>query len=43
MERARTEWLRALGASHAALADRDGIQFVVAALEIRYLRPARQK
>jgi acyl-CoA thioester hydrolase len=41
MERARTEWLRALGARHADLADRDGIQFVVAALEIRYLRPAR--
>jgi acyl-CoA thioester hydrolase len=41
MERVRTEWLRALGAVHAELADRDGIQFVVAALEIRYLRPAR--
>ena len=41
MERARTEWLRALGVRHADLADRDGIQFVVAALEIRYLRPAR--
>lgn len=41
MERVRTEWLRALGARHADLADRDGIQFVVASLEIRYLRPAR--
>jgi acyl-CoA thioester hydrolase len=41
MERARTEWLRALGAHHAALAERDGVQFVVADLDIRYRRPAR--
>jgi acyl-CoA thioester hydrolase len=41
MERARTEWLRALGASHGALAERDGLQFVVSDLDIRYRRPAR--
>lgn len=41
MERARTEWLRALGARHVDLAERDAIQFVVSSLEIRYLRPAR--
>jgi len=41
MERVRTEWLRALGASHGALAERDGLQFVVSALDIRYRRPAR--
>jgi len=41
MERVRTEWLRALGASHGALADRDGLQFVVSELDIRYRRPAR--
>ena len=41
MERARTEWLRSLGAHHVELAQRDAIQFVVSSLEIRYLRPAR--
>ena len=41
MERVRTEWLRALGAQHGALAAREGVQFVVSELEIRYLRPAR--
>lgn len=41
MERVRTDWLRALGARHAELAQRDGVQFVVAGLTIRYLRPAR--
>ncbi len=41
MERARTEWLRALGARHVELAERDAIQFVVSSLEIHYLRPAR--
>ena len=41
MERARTDWLRALGERHDALAERDGLQFVVSAIDIRYLRPAR--
>jgi acyl-CoA thioester hydrolase len=41
MERARTEWLRSLGARHAPLAERAGLQFVVAEMAIRWLRPAR--
>lgn len=41
MERVRTEWLRALGASHGALAEQEGLQFVVSELDIRYRRPAR--
>lgn len=41
MERARTEWLRALGERHGELADRAGVQFVVSELDIRYRRPAR--
>ena len=40
-ERARTEALRALGASHAELADRHGLIFVVRRVEMEYLRPAR--
>ncbi|GIX29811.1 MAG: tol-pal system-associated acyl-CoA thioesterase [Porticoccaceae bacterium] len=40
LERARTEWFRTLGFARPALfADR--LAFVVRALEIRYLRPAR--
>jgi len=41
MERARTEWLRALGGQHADMAARDGVQFVVSELGIQYRRPAR--
>ena len=41
MERARTEWLRAKGFELPALADDHGILFVVRAVEIEYLRPAR--
>jgi acyl-CoA thioester hydrolase len=41
MERARTEWLRALGEHHRELADSAGVQFVVSAIDIRYRRPAR--
>jgi acyl-CoA thioester hydrolase len=41
MERVRTEWLRAMGAHHTELAVRDGVQFVVSELAIRYRRPAR--
>jgi acyl-CoA thioester hydrolase len=41
LERARTEWLRALGYDQAALATERGIAFAVRALEIEYLKPAR--
>jgi acyl-CoA thioester hydrolase len=40
-ERCRTEWLRALGIDQLRLARQDGLQFVVADLAVRYLRPAR--
>ena len=40
MERARTEWLRALGFGQAALARDHGVVFVVSSLAIDYLRPA---
>ena len=40
-ERARTDWLRALGASHARLADEDGLVFVVREIAVDYRRPAR--
>jgi acyl-CoA thioester hydrolase len=41
MERARTDWLRALGERHVELAESTGVQFVVSELAIRYRRPAR--
>ena len=41
MERARTEWLRATGFELPALADEHGILFVVRAVDIDYLKPAR--
>ena len=41
MERARTDWLRALGERHVDLAHSAGLQFVVGELSIRYRRPAR--
>jgi acyl-CoA thioester hydrolase len=41
MERARTDWLRALGERHVDLARSAGLQFVVGELAIRYRRPAR--
>ncbi|MBX5459755.1 MAG: tol-pal system-associated acyl-CoA thioesterase [Steroidobacteraceae bacterium] len=41
LERARTEWLRALGFSQTELAKEPGILFVVASLSIDYRRPAR--
>ena len=41
MERARTEWLRCHGFELPALADEHGILFVVRAVEIEYLKPAR--
>ncbi len=40
-ERARTEWLRALGASHTKLEAEDGLLFVVCDLTIKYLKSAR--
>lgn len=40
-ERARTEWLRALGVQQGALRAADGVIFVVAEARLRYLRPAR--
>jgi len=40
-ERARTEWLRALGLSQRQLAEEAGVLFSVVDLTIRYLRAAR--
>ena len=39
MERGRTEWLRALGYEHGALAGEQGLVFAVRSLEIEYLAP----
>jgi len=41
MERARTEWLRALGADQTRLAREHGMQFVVHSLTAAYRKPAR--
>ncbi len=41
LERARTEWLRALGFSQQALAVDPGILFMVVNLNVEYFRPAR--
>jgi acyl-CoA thioester hydrolase len=40
-ERARTEWLRALGLEQRALREATGAMFIVAETQVRYLRPAR--
>jgi len=40
-ERARTEWLRALGLSQQRMLRDEGLMFVVAGTSVRYLRPAR--
>src|SRR3970040_1078279 len=40
MERARTEWLRALGFEQTTLAREHGVVFVVSSLTIDYLQPA---
>lgn len=40
LERARTEWLRALGFELDALAREHGVIFIVRSLSIEYLRPA---
>lgn len=41
LERARSEWLRALGLSQVELAQRDGVVFVVRHVAVEYLAPAR--
>ncbi len=41
MERARSEWLRAIGIDQAALIRDERLQFVVVEAQIRYHRPAR--
>lgn len=41
MERARTEWLRAMGFEQTALLAEHGVQFVVRSAAIEYLAPAR--
>jgi acyl-CoA thioester hydrolase len=40
-ERARTEWLRALGVEQQRLREQTGAIFVVSEASVRYLRPAR--
>lgn len=41
LERARTEWLRALGCGQQELAQRERVVFVVRAIAAEFLRPAR--
>lgn len=41
MERARSEWMRALGIDQAALAREERIQFAVVEAQVRYRQPAR--
>ena len=41
MERARTEWLRALGFEQDELIRRDGVLFAVRSAKIKFLKPAR--
>jgi acyl-CoA thioester hydrolase len=41
IERARTEWVEALGVDQVELKARDGIVFVVRRVEADYLRPAK--
>src|SRR5262245_43024231 len=41
MERARTEWLRALGHSQAELAEKFGFVFAVVEVQVHYRKPAR--
>jgi acyl-CoA thioester hydrolase len=40
-ERARTEWLRALGFSQSRLAEEVGVLFTVVELTMRFMKPAR--
>ena len=41
MERARTEWLRALGHEQDVLAARHGVLFAVRSIAVDFLKPAR--
>ena len=41
LERARTEWLRALGFEQTALAAVHGVVFVVRSISLDFLKPAR--
>ncbi|MBS0192650.1 MAG: tol-pal system-associated acyl-CoA thioesterase [Proteobacteria bacterium] len=41
LERARTEWLRVLGFAQEALREREGVVFVVRAMRLEFLRPAK--
>ena len=41
MERARTEWVRSLGISQAALALDPGVLFTVVEAQVKYLAPAK--
>lgn len=41
MERARTEWLRALGIDQVRLKEEHGLMFVVVDVEAHYRKPAR--
>ncbi len=41
LERARSEWLRALGLDQSRLKDERDLVFVVSALSLSFLRPAR--
>lgn len=41
MERARTEWVRSLGISQAALAQDPGVLFTVVEAQVKYLAPAK--
>lgn len=41
LERARSEWLRSLGWGQDALRLREGVAFVVRAMRLEFLRPAR--
>lgn len=41
LERARTEWLRAHGIEQRRLREEHGVLFVVYAMDLRFLRPAR--
>lgn len=41
LERARTEFIRALGVEQRALADETGLAFAVRSLSAEYLKPAR--
>ncbi|MGE0188924.1 MAG: tol-pal system-associated acyl-CoA thioesterase [Steroidobacteraceae bacterium] len=41
MERARTEWLRAMGVEQGPLQEQHGVLLVIAQIEAKYRRPAR--